>query len=136
MISVDKVRKFCKEDISNIENYDNAVNDTSQTWHCHHKLEIHSDYCNSMKELKLMNLYYDRPACELIFLTKHDHRSLHAKRKKPWMTEQNKRVFTGKKPWNAGLKGVSKCSDERKQLYRTLYKGKHWRIVDGKREWY
>ena len=137
MINFNKVKNFCKDDISKIENYEQAMNDKNETWHCHHKLEIHEDYRNSMNELKLMNLYYNRPASELIFLTKSEHRRLHSSGiKRPFMAEQNKRVFTGKKPWNTGTKGLVKVEEERKQRYSKLYKGKHWRIVNGKREWY
>lgn len=42
----------------------------------------------------------------------------------------------GKKPWNKGLKGTTKVSEERKERYSQMYKGKHWKIVNGKREWY
>lgn len=35
-----RFKKYCCEDISLIENYEKAVNDKTQTWCCHHKLEI------------------------------------------------------------------------------------------------
>jgi hypothetical protein len=78
MINLREVKKYCKEDVSLIENYDIAMNDKSQTWHCHHKLGVNTDYCNSTDELKLMGIYYDRPACELIFVTKDEHRKIHS----------------------------------------------------------
>lgn len=34
-----EVHKFCCEDISKIENYEKAIVDVTQTWHCHHRLE-------------------------------------------------------------------------------------------------
>lgn len=37
MINEFNVNAFCCEDISKIENYDKAVADKTQTWHCHHK---------------------------------------------------------------------------------------------------
>lgn len=77
MISKLYACKFCKDDISKIENYDKAVADTTQTWVIHHRLEIHSDYTNSREELKMMNLYYNRPVEELIFLTRSEHVKLH-----------------------------------------------------------
>lgn len=40
MINEDKVENFCCEDFSLIENYDKAVADKEQVWHCHHRLEI------------------------------------------------------------------------------------------------
>lgn len=77
MICNKKVKTFCCGDITKIENYDKAINDTTQTWHCHHRLEIHEDYRNSMGDLILMNLYYNRPPEELIFLTPKEHSNLH-----------------------------------------------------------
>ena len=77
MICKNRVKKFCSEDISLIENYQEAINDTTQTWHCHHRLEIELN--KSGNELINMNLYYNRPASELIFLRKSDHMSLHQK---------------------------------------------------------
>ena len=63
-----------------IENYDMAVNDKTQLWDCHHRLEItnNGDFI-SRKELIKMNLYFHRPPEELIFLTKSEHSSLHHK---------------------------------------------------------
>ena len=36
MINESQARKYCKEDISKIKNYDLAIADITQTWHCHH----------------------------------------------------------------------------------------------------
>ena len=67
MIDEKQVKKYCIEDISLIENYDQAVNDKSQTWHIHHRLEIQDDITISARQLIEMKLYYERPASELIF---------------------------------------------------------------------
>lgn len=75
MISERMVCKYCKDDISLIENYNKAKNDKSQQWDCHHKLEITLN-CG-VNELKDKNLYYNRPASELIFLTHSEHASIH-----------------------------------------------------------
>ena len=75
MICEKTVKQFCNEDISLIENYQEAINDTKQTWHCHHRLEIELN--KSENELTNMNLYYNRPASELIFLTSLEHKSMH-----------------------------------------------------------
>lgn len=69
------VQRFCCEDISLIENYDMAISDKTKTWHCHHRLGIELN--KSRDELKEMDLYYNRPACELIFLTDVEHKKLH-----------------------------------------------------------
>ena len=82
MLSVENVIAYCCEDISLIENYDKAIADTTQTWHCHHRLEIQGNLTLTAKELKLQRLYYNRPASELIFLTSKEHVRLHRLGKK------------------------------------------------------
>lgn len=77
--------RFCCEDISLIENYDVAISDENIVWICHHRLETHTGDGERRlvdlysKELKALNMYYNRPACELIFLKKVEHNKLHAK---------------------------------------------------------
>jgi len=66
---------LCCEDPSLIKNYELAINDDTQIWDCHHRLEI--DEKKSAQQLKNENRYYNRPASELIFLTKSDHWTLH-----------------------------------------------------------
>lgn len=78
MICHRTVITFCCEDLNLIENYETAINDKEQTWHCHHRLEIQNGKVYSRKDLIDMNLYYNRPASELIFLTKSMHSSLHS----------------------------------------------------------
>lgn len=66
-----------------IENYDEAIRDTSQIWHCHHRLETHNSegieraIFLTKKELEELDMYYHRPPKELIFLTEHEHKKLH-----------------------------------------------------------
>lgn len=79
---------FCNEEISNIEKYKEALEDENETWVCHHKLELHNDYRNTVEEMKLMNLYYNRPACELIFMRRGEHTTLHCKGKS--LSEEHK----------------------------------------------
>lgn len=61
-----------------IENYDKAIADTTQVWHCHHRKEE----LYSQKELKERNEYFDVEPEELIFLTKEEHNKIdsHCKR--------------------------------------------------------
>jgi hypothetical protein len=75
------IKRFCKN-YTQIENYNEAINDKEKVWDCHHRLELREDYINTSGELKLMNLYYDRPPEELIFLTKEKHQALHKNRRK------------------------------------------------------
>lgn len=73
MINEKCAKKFCCEDLSLIENYELAIADNTQTWVCHHILGEKF----SRKYLIDNNLYKNRPACELRFLTTADHVSLH-----------------------------------------------------------
>jgi hypothetical protein len=74
------IKEYCKDDLSKIENYDKAVDDTEHLWVCHHRLELTLDgeFAHSKKELIRMNIYYHRPYFELIFMKDADHRRLHA----------------------------------------------------------
>lgn len=56
-----------------IENYEEAVNDKTQVWDCHHRNEKYY----TKKDLIKMGLYFDCPPCELIFLTHKEHRQAH-----------------------------------------------------------
>lgn len=75
MINERNARKFCSEDLSKIEGYQEAVADLSQTWHIHHRRE--TDEGLSERELRRRGEYFQRPASELIFLTGSKHTSLH-----------------------------------------------------------
>ena len=61
-----RAKDYCCEDISLIENYEQALNDQTQVWDCHHRLEIELGL--SAAELIKQGLYWNRPASELIFL--------------------------------------------------------------------
>lgn len=87
MIDEKRVRKYCKEDISLIENYDKAISDETQTWCCHHRDEVKVlpsgiKVTRSIEDLKEIGRYYHCPANELIFLTREEHNILHSKGKK------------------------------------------------------
>ena len=79
MINEKCAKNFCCEDLGLIENYDKAIADTTQTWHCHHRGEVLQRGIFSRDYLKKFGLYYKRPAAELIFLTPSAHRRLHTK---------------------------------------------------------
>lgn len=73
-------KEYCRDDISKIENYNEAVDDPTKTWHLHHRLELTLDgeFALSAEQLELHNMYYNRPYYELIFLTPAEHRRMHA----------------------------------------------------------
>lgn len=71
----ESVYSYCKDNISDIENFIYAINDRTQIWDCHHRLE--TDQNITKEELLNTNKYFNRPSSELIFLTKSDHCKLH-----------------------------------------------------------
>lgn len=77
MISEKMTKKYCCEDLSLIENYDKAISDTTQTWVCHHRVEILPCGVYKPKTLIKIGLYWKRPASELIFMTRAEHNRLH-----------------------------------------------------------
>lgn len=67
---------YCKENIALIENYNEAINSDKQ-YDCHHRLETELNV--SAQYLKDNDLYFNRPASELIFMPHSEHVSLHYK---------------------------------------------------------
>ena len=106
MINEYYAKLFCKEDISKIKNYDKAIADTTQVWHCHHMTETWW-HC-TRKELIENECYYHRKACELIFLTPEEHRRLHMKG--VTLSEETKKKIS------ATLTGRTLSEDTRKKM--------------------
>ena len=73
MIKTKHAKKICREDITLIKNYEQAITDESQIWDCHHINEL----TFTRQELIKQNMYYYRPANELVFLTRSEHKKLH-----------------------------------------------------------
>ena len=126
MICERTIKKLCKDDISLIENYDKAIADNTQTWECHHRRET----IYSAKELIDIGEYYNRPACELIFLTPANHRRLHNLGKHP-SEESRKKMSDAKKGENNYLFGKHHSVEARKKMSEankgnTKTKGKFW----------
>lgn len=151
MIDERVARKYCKEDISKIKNYELAIADTTQTWQCHHILgEI-----LTRQQLLEHEFYYNVPACMLKFVTKSEHNRLHKKkhfseesRKNISEAHKGKTPFKGhyhsedtKKKMSEAHKGKSSpmkgkhLSEETKQKLSKVRKGKTWKFIDGKRVW-
>lgn len=153
MISEKNAKQFCKDDISLIENYEEAVNDKTKKWHIHHRLErtINGEFAHTLKELKRFGMYYHRPYFELIFLSPSDHNTVHHKGKIPSnkgkpMSQKSKdklsKSMKGTTPWNKGIQtsefgikfkehyGNSNCKNHK--LYDTEF---HWYKRHGKCSW-
>lgn len=113
---------FC-DDIENVENYEKAKADNFVGWDCHHRLETHTSDGErrlvdiTKKELIALDMYYHRPASELIFMIRKSHLILHNKGKHP--SEETLRKLSeshkGQVAWNKGLKGQPGPN-----------KGRHW----------
>ena len=79
MINETSAKMYCSEDISLIENYHTAIADKNKMWDIHHRRECDEEGRTlfTHKQLKEMNLYFKRPASELIFVTKSMHKKIH-----------------------------------------------------------
>ena len=71
-------KRYCSEPLDKIEHYEEALAEGFKGWCIHHRLEIKPDGTRvSVKELIDQNLYYGRPASELVFMRKGEHCALH-----------------------------------------------------------
>lgn len=118
MINEHNAKSFCKEDITKIENYDKAIADTTQVWHCHHRDEVKVlpsgiSVIRSRQELKANNRYYNCTANELIFLTPKEHRRLH----------NIHRSEETRKKLSYSLKGKTHSEDSKRKMSES-HKGK------------
>lgn len=125
MINLRCTKAYCK-DFEKIENYEEAVNDKSETWDCHHRLEA----VFTLVELKRAGWYLDRKPEELIFIRRSEHRNnpdLHigvrrnhevrrGKKRKPLSAETKAKI-------SAALKG-KKLSEEHAAKVAFAHKGK------------
>ena len=118
---------YCK-DYTNIENYEMAAADNFKGWHCHHRLETHNsdgerrEVDISMEELKSLDMYYNRPADELIFLTVKEHNAF---KKGIHHSEETRKKMSD------AHKGKSRSAETRKRMSEaqkgnTNVRGKHW----------
>ena len=147
MIAKKRIERYCCGDISQIENYNDAINDKNKIWDCHHRLETHdSDGKRRMIDLKVeeliaLGVYYERPSNELIFLTKSEHHSIHIehnfeemckkageKSKTPEVRLKNSIANSGEKN---GFYGKHYNDETRKKLSE-MRKGKKW-FTNGKK---
>lgn len=117
---------FCK-DYEKIENYDKAKADNFRGWNCHHRLQTWTSDGErrlvdiTADELKALDMYYNRPASELIFLTISEHSKLHNK------GEHN--AMYGKQGYWKGKTGPNKgkkFSEEARNNISKGHKGKHF----------
>ena len=125
--------RYCK-DYKNIENYDKAVADNFKGWHCHHRLETHTSDGErrsvdiSVAELIALDMYYNRPPEELIFLPAREHNAFNKGRPGPnkgkkFSEEARRKMAEAKKGKPSNKKG-KKLSEETKKKLSVANKGK------------
>ena len=118
-------KQYCK-DYENIENYEKAKADDFKNWEVHHRLETHNSDGErrlvdiTADELKALNMYYHRPASELIFLTIYEHSRLHMKGKH--LSEETKKKIGEASKGNKYALGY-KHSEEAKNKIAEAMKG-------------
>ena len=124
-------KRYCK-DYENIENYDKAKVDNFVGWDCHHRLETHTpdgkrrDVDITADELKALDMYYNRPSSELIFIKHGEHQFLHHKGR-CLSEEHKKKLSEAKKGKYAGEKNPmygKKHSEEVRNKISRAHKGK------------
>jgi len=133
---------YCNGDYTKIENYEKARKDDFKNWVCHHKLELIKTggvVDATRQDLIDWGIYYDRPADELIFLTREDHATLHGTgRKQPESVkvavskaqkgrkrsaEELRKLserMKGNTPWNKGKKGPKQSDESKKKRSESL----------------
>ena len=87
MINERLARKYCKEDISKIKNYDAAIADTTQTWDYHHMTETWWN-C-SAKDLIENECYYTEALKNRTFTEEHRRKLREASRRR-WTLHKKK----------------------------------------------
>jgi hypothetical protein len=110
-----------------IENYEQAINDETQIWVCHHRDEIRvlpsgMIAIRSAEELIENGRYYNCPANELIFLTASDHTKIHSN-----FIPHPKASIETKQKMSKARKG-RKLTDEHKKNLSKALKGKESKL--------
>ena len=131
MISESQAKKYCRDDISKIKGYAEAVADKKHLWICHHiNGEPFTGF--SRNDLEKMNMLYNRPASELKFVTSKMHNNLHD-------AGSTTRFGASKGHSNKGkhLSDATKAKMSAAQKGRVGYtKGYKWKLVNGKRVYF
>jgi hypothetical protein len=71
---IQRLKMYCREPIENIKGYKESI-DSQDRYVCHHINEL----TFTRAELIKMNMYYNRPASELVLLTVLEHVHLHGR---------------------------------------------------------
>lgn len=124
---------YCKDEPSEIENYELAKADNFEGWVIHHRDEIKVlpsgiKVIRTSEDLIESGRYFHCPANELIFMKRNAHLKLHSNN----MSDTHKlNISKGVAGHKATNKVKCAMSDTGK-----LHKGQHWKVVNGHRVWY
>lgn len=116
-----------------IENYDLAMADKDHCWECHHKLEAFY----TRPELIAMGRYYHREPRELVF-TLRTKEFWNSKSHYFWPHKGRDRLSEETKAKIGEKRKGKPLSEEHKRKISegSKFKGKHWKLVEGKRCYY
>ena len=138
-------KRACCEDITKIENYEQAVN-AKERWVCHHRLE----HTWTKTELLAKGLYWARPADELIFMERKAHYKLHKtilpdggakerfiqKLTGHQVSEETKnKISDAVKRRNEDPEVKAKLINRNNQLQQTAAQYKEYKLAGGKMSW-
>ena len=138
-MNLKRYKCICKDDISLVENYYLALADNFKCWVLHHRLETKCPIFKPTRQQLIDNeLYYGRPANELIFMKIEDHLSLHHKGKP--LSEEHKRSLSearkgqlnseeARRKMSKSHKGKHLSEETKKKTSKSMkgrHKGKHW----------
>ena len=134
---------YCK-DYENIENYEKAKADDFKGWDLHHRLETHNSDGErrlvdiTRDELMALDMYYNRPADELIFLTTAKHNQLHhigrhhtedSKKRISAASKGRRHTEEARKKMSDAAKGKKHSEESKKKIseaVRINSIGRHW----------
>lgn len=118
-------KRYCKDDITKIENYELAKADDFKGWCIHHRLEfdINGNEVHHPGVLTRLGMYFHRPYFELIFMKISDHLRMHNVGKKHGLghklTEQHKMMLSS-------INKGRKLSQSTKDKISKSGTGRHW----------
>ena len=128
-----RMKAYCSEPLSHIENYQEAVNDNGHLWVCHHRGEILPCGRYTVAQLQKYGMYWHRPASELIFLRQDAHCKLH--HKGTYRSNEAKRRIAEKmklKMMGRGKKvEMTRLVDNRRVVFSSMSEAARWLRENG-----
>lgn len=120
---IQQLKRYCREPIENIRGYEEALN-SKEKYDCHHINEL----TFSKPQLIKMNMYYNRPASELVLMTSSEHSKLHRKHNMPSARFGVTASMYGRRGENHPMhgKGYLQLGSKNHMFGRTMDKHPRW----------